>query len=433
MPQQGLTAAHPAFNVDLGKVAGQAPSNPFEAPRKCASLEGMPDSIHDTMHAFDPVAALAPLLPELAARADEIDNARRLPVDLAQKLAAAGVFRMVTPRRYGGLEASPREIVETTAAIAAANASAGWCAMIGATTALNAAYMAPEYAAEIYADPMHITGGVFAPMGKAVIEGDHYRVSGRWQWGSGSGHCAWLCGGCTVWENGEMKRLPSGAPDARMMVFPASAATLLDTWHVMGLKGTGSGDIEVKDILVPMGRSVSLVADAPLERGALYKFPAFGLLALGVSAAAMGNARGALDAFHALATVKKSQGSAKTLAERQTMQAAFAEAEAKFRAARAYQFAEIDRVWAIALQPGDIPMTARADLRLACTHMTRTGADICRTLYDLGGGAALYESSDLQRRFRDAHAITQHIATAPATYELTGRILFGLPTDGGMV
>ena len=86
------------------------------------------------------------------------------------------------------------------------------------------------------------------------------------------------------------------------------------------------------------------------------------------------------------------------------------------------------------VKPGEgIPVERRAALRMACTHMTRTGADICRTLYDLGGGASLFESSDLQRRFRDAHAMTQHIVTAPATWELTGRLLLDLPTDGGMV
>ncbi|MEQ9506706.1 MAG: acyl-CoA dehydrogenase family protein [Hyphomonas sp.] len=387
----------------------------------------------DTHTAPDFAASLQPLLPELAARAAEMEAERRLPADLAQKLAAAGVFRMVTPKRYGGLELTAREIVEATETLAAANASAGWCAMIGATTALNAAYMEPVFAEEIYGDPMIITGGVYAPMGRAVLEGDHYRVSGRWQWGSGSANCTWLCGSCTLWEDGEMKRLPSGAPDTRMMVFPASDAVLHDTWHVMGLKGTGSGDFEVKDLAVPVGRSVSLVTDKPRESGALYKFPAFGLLSLGVCAVALGNARGALDAFHAMATVKKSQGSSKTLSERQSMQAAFATCEAQWRAARAYLFAEIDRVWSIARQTEDVPMVARADLRLACTHMTRTGADICRTLYDLGGGAALFEASDLQRRFRDAHAITQHIVTAPSTLELTGRILFGLPTDAGMV
>ena len=308
--------------------------------------------------------------------------------------------------------------------------------MIACTTSMNAAYMAPEVAAEIYSAPLTITGGVFAPMGRADIEGDGYRVSGRWQWGSGSANCSWLAGGCMVFEDGELKRLPSGAPDQRMMVFPASEATLHDTWHVMGLKGTGSGDISVENILVPAARSVSLITDVPRESGPLYTFPAFGLLSLGVSAVAMGNARASLDAFKDLASAKKSQGSKKTLAERQTIQANFAEAEARWRAARAYLLAELDETWAIAsrVKPGEgIPVERRAALRMACTHMTRTGADICRTLYDLGGGAALFESSDLQRRFRDAHAMTQHIVTAPATWELTGRLLLDLPTDAGMV
>ena len=381
-------------------------------------------------------AALDALAPELADRAAEMEDARRLPADLAGKMAAAGAFRMMTPKAYGGLELTAREFVEGVAQVAEANASAGWCSMIACTTSMNAAYMVPEVAAEIYSAPLTITGGVFAPMGRAEVEGDGYRVTGRWQWGSGSANCSWLAGGCMVFEDGELKRLPSGAPDQRMMVFPASEATLHDTWHVMGLKGTGSGDISVENILVPRARSVSLITDVPRETGPLYTFPAFGLLSLGVSAVAMGNARASLDAFKELASAKKSQGSKKTLAERQTIQANFAEAEASWRAARAYLLAELDETWAIAsrVKPGEgIPVERRAALRMACTHMTRTGADICRTLYDLGGGAALFESSDLQRRFRDAHAMTQHIVTAPATWELTGRLLLDLSTDAGMV
>ncbi len=381
----------------------------------------------------DPFAAAKALLPELAARAREMDEARRLPSDLARTMAEAGVFRLVTPRRFGGLESSPRTFVETVEMLSTANASAGWCCMIANTSALNAAYMAPEEAEAIFDDPHVITGGVFAPMGRAIAEEGGYRVTGRWQWGSGSANSAWLGGGCTVWEEGEMRRLPSGAPETLMAVFPAAEAALLDTWHVMGLKGTGSGDFEVTDIFVPEGRCVRLAEGNPRETGPLYKFPAFGFLSLGVCAAALGNARGSLDNFHALAVAKKNQGSAKTLAERQTIQSAYAQAEASWRAARALLFAEIDRVWEIAQTSDEIPMEARADLRLACTHVTRTGADICRSLYELGGGAALFETSPLQRQFRDAQAMTQHIITAPATWELTGRILFGLPTDGGMV
>lgn len=376
---------------------------------------------------------LLPLLPELSRRAGEMESLRRLPADLAGKLAETGVFRMITPEAFGGMEASPVQIVATIETVSQANASAGWCVMIGATTALNAAFMAPEHAQEIYADPLAITGGVFAPMGRAVIEDGAYRVNGRWQWGSGSANCSWLCGGCTIWQDGEMKRLPSGAPETRMMVFPASDAILHDTWHVMGLKGTGSGDIEVRDILVPMGRSVSLSSDRPVQPGALYKFPAFGLLALGVCAVALGNARASLDAFRDLALRKGSQGSSRTLSERTSVQGAFAECEAQWRAARAFLFSETQRVWQIAQAAGAIPAEIRADLRLACTHMTRTSAEIVRTMYDLAGGAALFEESPLQRQFRDAHAMTQHIVTAPATFELVGRMLFGLPTDSGMV
>lgn len=370
---------------------------------------------------------------ELSERAAEMEDVRRLPADLAAKLAEGGLFRMITPTAYGGLECSPREIVDAVEAVAEANASAGWCVMIGATTAMNAAYMDPEFAKEIYNSPTTITGGVFAPMGKAIVDGDDYVVSGRWQWGSGSANCTWLCGGSMVFENGELRTLPNGRPDARMMIFPAEDAELIDTWHVMGLKGTGSGDIAVENVRVPKGRSVSLVADKPVIDGALFKFPAFGLLSLGVAATALGNAKGALQSFADLAGAKKNQGSKKTLSERATIQSEMARMTAQFRAARAYLHDEIEQTWEIAQNSDDIPVERRAALRMACTHIVRTGAEICRTCYDLGGGAALFEASDLQRRFRDSHAMTQHIVTAPATWELTGRLLFGLPTDASMV
>jgi len=393
----------------------------------------MPDTHNSAHNAIDTVAAARALAPLLAERAAEMDEARRLPADLAAILAEAGLFRMVTPRAYGGLQSSPRQLVETIEVASQANASAGWCLMIGATTALNAAYMAPEFADEIYRPANTITGGVFAPMGTATRDGDAYIVSGRWQWGSGSANCSWLCGGAILLEDGEMARLPNGAPDARMMVFPKADAILHDTWHVAGLKGTGSGDISVDNIRVPIGRSVSLITDKPRVEGALYAFPAFGLLALGVASVALGNARGALEAIKTLAKAKRSQGASKTLAEKQVTQIEISKLEAALRSARAYLFDELDQTWQIAQTAGDIPLARRADLRLACTHMVRTSADIARRAYDLGGGAALFLDNELQRRFRDAHAMTQHVATAPATYEQTGRILLNLPTYGALI
>lgn len=378
-------------------------------------------------------SAAQELLPELKRRAVEMEAVRRLPADMARTMAEAGLFRLVVPAAFGGYEATPAEIVEIVAAISAANASAGWCVMIGATTAMNAAYLPAEIAEDIYGDPHVITGGVFAPMGKAVSDGDDYIVNGQWQWASGSENCDWLCAGAIIYDGDEMRLLPSGRPDTRMMIFPRSQADLIDSWHVMGLQGTGSGDMRLDGIRVPKARTVSLVTDRPNQPGGLYAFPAFGLLSLGVAAVAMGNAAGALSDFFDLACAKKSQGSSKTLSERANIQAEIARLTAQHRAAKAYLENEVAATWRVAQAEGDIPVERRAALRMACTHMVRGSADLCRSVYDMGGGAALFSSSPLQRRFRDSHAMTQHIVTAPATWELTGRLLFDLPTDAAMV
>ncbi len=365
----------------------------------------------------------------ISARSEEIEAARRLPADLAATLASAGLFRIALPASLGGLELPPAEIVETIEAMAMADASVGWCLMIGATTTLTAAYLPHALAAEMFADPDIITGGVFAPMGKAVVEGDHYRVSGRWQWASGSANCGWLLGGAQVFENGELRKLPSGAPDHRMMIFPRADVELIDTWHSAGLKGTGSGDISVTDVRVPLARSTSLIVDKPVETGALYVFPAFGLLALGIAGVASGNARAALDTVKTMLAGKKLPGGQRTAADRQTVQAGVAQAEADLRAARALLFDTIGSAWQMAGTTGDMDIMTRAHLRLAATHMVRTAADVTRQAYDLGGGASVFLSNSLQRRFRDAHTMTQHMMVSPATYELAGRVLLGLPTD----
>jgi alkylation response protein AidB-like acyl-CoA dehydrogenase len=369
------------------------------------------------------------LQPMLKARASESEAVRRLPADLAQQLARAGLFRMVVPEYLGGLQVSARTLVAALETLAIGDASAAWCVMIGATTGLNAAYMDKATALEIYGQPDVITGGVFAPMGKAQDLGNHYQVSGRWSWGSGSANCSWLCGGSLIFVDGKMKTFENGAPDHRMMLFPASDVELIDTWQVAGLKGTGSGDIAVRDIRVPKARSVSLIADHPVADGALYQFPAFGLLALGVCSVALGNAVGALQAIMDLVNAKKAQGSARVLAESPITQTEIVKAQAALGAARAYLIESVDAAWEQAKAGDGIPLQVRATLRLACTHMTRTAAEVCRTAYDLGGGSALFLESELQRRFRDAHAITQHVVTAPSTYVTIGRSMLGLPLD----
>ncbi len=378
-------------------------------------------------------AAIMALLPEIADRADEIEVARHLPADLARKMAAAGAYNLSKPSALGGLELPPFEFMQVIETISEADASAGWCAMIAVTSTLGAAYMGEQTAKGIFGPNDVITGGVFAPMGKAEDKGDHYVLSGQWQWGSGSANCSWLGGGALIFKDDELLKFDNGAPYHRMLFFPVDDVEYIDSWHVSGMKGTGSGDFSVKNIKVPKERSVSFVADRPRDSGALYKFPLFGLLALGVSSVALGNARAALEEIKQVAIHKKTPGGGRSMAQRATIQAEIARATAQLSGAFSFLEDAIGKAWHEAQGNGDISPEARANLRLACAHATETSADICKIAYTLGGGGAVYSSNSLQRRFRDAHVATQHIATAPAVFELAGRILLDQPVDMAML
>jgi len=369
----------------------------------------------------------------IKARAAEIEKARRLPADLAAILAKAGLFRLGVPREIGGLEADPATLFRVIETVAEADASVGWCLMIGATSGVSAAYLSTSVAQEVFGQPETIVGGVYAPMGRAVEDGDGYILNGKWQWASGSNNCAWLMGGAVIVTDGQPRRLPNGVPDARMLLFPASAAQLIDTWHVSGLCGTGSGEMQVTDVRVPKARSLSLVTDKPVAQGPLYTFPVFGLLALGIAAVLLGNAQSAVEELVELAGGKKPQGSSRALAERATVQAALADAVARLRSARAFYYDAVEGAWDKAQTEGTMPIDVRANLRLAATHTARTCAAVTRDMYELGGGSSVFLSSPLQRRFRDASVGMQHMMVAPQTYELTGRFLMGLPTDASFL
>ncbi len=369
------------------------------------------------------------LAPSLAARAAEIEAARRLPADIARRLAEAGVFRLLVPEALGGIEAPPHLAFDVFETLAEADGAVGWCAGIGATSGLPSAYLPEAEARAIYGDPLTIAGGVYAPMGRAEKQADGYRLSGRWKWASGSQNCRWLMGGALIFENGKPVLDAAGTPEMRMLIFPAESVVFHDTWHVSGLCGTGSLDMEVRDILIPFPRAVSLSHDRPVRGGSTYAFPAFGLLALMIAAVSLGIARGALNDIRTLAGVRVPAGSRRPMAERAAVQATFAEAVARLGAASAFLRAEVARAEAAAEGDGMLDTELRAALRLAATYATRTAAQVVDSCYDLGGGSSVFSDNPLQRRFRDIHTATQHMMVAPQTYELAGRVLFGLPTD----
>jgi alkylation response protein AidB-like acyl-CoA dehydrogenase len=356
---------------------------------------------------------------ELAATTE---RERALPAALLDQLRATGLMRAGVPAALGALQAAPATTLRSAETIARGDASAGWCVSIAATSSLLSAYLPEDGAAEIFRDPQVIAAGVWAPRGKAVAVDGGVRVSGRWSFCSGISHARWLFAGCVLDDGGSSAQ----GPVLRVAAMPTAELEVLDTWHASGLRGTASHDAVAKDLFVPHSHLLSLM-DGPRVDAPLYRFPVFGFFALSIAAAALGNARGAIDELLELAGVKVGLGSSRTLAERSATQAAVGEAEAALRAARAFYYEAIEQAWEAAQHDAPVSEALRLGLRLAATHAVRASAEVARAMYDLGGGSAIYDESPLQRRFRDAHTATAHFQVNPAIWELTGRVLLGVP------
>jgi alkylation response protein AidB-like acyl-CoA dehydrogenase len=368
-------------------------------------------------------AGLSALARELA---PAIEANRRLPDELLEGLRGSGLLRAGAPKAVGAPEAPPAVTLRCAETVARGDASAGWCISVAATSSLLAGWLPADGAAEAFGDPEKVAAGVWAPRGSARRVEGGYRVSGRWAFCSGIVHSDYLFGGCMLEEEG-------GAPTIRVLGMPTGELQIIDTWHTSGLRGTGSHDAAAADLFVPEHRSLSLLGP-PTSDAALYRFPVFAFFALSIAAAALGNARGAIDDLAVLAAGKVGQGSGRTLAQRPATWSAVAQAEASLRAARAFYYQAIDQAWAAAQSSAEpVSVELRTGLRLAATHAVRTAADVAREMYDLGGGSAIYDTSPLQRRFRDAHTATAHFQVNPATWELTGRLLLDQPTETAML
>jgi len=380
-----------------------------------------------------PVDAARSLAPRAASLAAVAEAERRLPAELSHELAEAGLYRACVPAALGGGEVPPDELLSAVETLATGDAAAGWCVAVCATAGMLAAYLEPAAAEEVFGDPAAVTGGVFAPSGRATADGDRLTVSGRWRFASNVDNCTWLMGGCTVLDGERPRMLAGGRPDIRLVLMRAGELEVIDTWSVSGLRATGSHDIAVDGLELPAARSASLISDPPRERGSLYAFPPFGLLAASIAAVTLGIARGALDDLAEMAGSKTPTLSTRKLAERAATQSGAARAEASVRAARGLLFEAVGRAAGAARSGGAIPLELRTGLRLAATHAVEASAGAVDSAYSLAGGSAIYETGPLQRRFRDVHAATQHMLVAPATWELTGKSLLGLELDASQL
>jgi indole-3-acetate monooxygenase len=379
-----------------------------------------------------PLDVARQLVPQIQACAAEIEAERELPRPLFEALADAGVFHMALPRSLGGRELDLPTYIQVIEELGKADASTAWMINQGAIFATYASRMPHAAARAIWIDPPRsVVANTPAPSAQAVVVPGGYRVTGHHGFSTGCRHATWLASHAQVIDNGQPRMLENGQPETRYLFVPVAEAEVLDTWHVRGLRGTGTHHFAVHDVYVPEARSV-LTATAPLvETGPLYQIPRTLLFASGDAAVALGVARACLTAFCDLAGAKAPRAMEGLLREQPMVQADMGHAEAHLRAGRALLTETVRDTWTAVNTFGTLTLDQRAALRIAATHTIRLAVQVVDIAYNAAGATAIYDGHPLQRAFQDIHVISQHIQSRYAHYELVGRHWLGLEIEEG--
>ena len=381
-----------------------------------------------TTQTQDMVALARDLRPKIESFADEAERIGHLPAGLALLLREHGVFGMARPPEHGGMGLDLLTTMRVVEEISIADASTGWCAAIGSGS-IGALRFSDDVAREVLKPGVYMAG-VGAPNGRALPVDGGFRVSGRWPYASGCHHAEWIFAGSLVMD-GDKPRMNGAMPEFRLVLMPMPELTILDTWHVSGLRGTGSNDVEVNDIFVPEERTTALsLADGALSPSGIPMYTLFGVALVPV---ALGAARRAIDEIISTAQGKTPLLSGSKLSEKPVVQHEIARAEGMLQAASAWMYKLVEDLVAAAARGETIDMAMRARVKLACTHAVAASADATAIAYRLGGGQANYERSVLQRCFRDVNAVTQHFVVAPNNFETAGRVMMGLDPGTFMI
>jgi len=383
----------------------------------------------------DPVARAKAIAPLLERSTAEIERERRLPQALLDELLDAGLFGLLLPRAYGGVEAEPVVFMQVLEEIARHDASTAWCLGQNGVCALAAAFLAPGPARAVWADGRGVLAwGIEVPPPKAIAVPGGYRVSGSWSFASGGHHATWLGGHCVVAEtDGTPRKSRTGTVIPRTLLFPASEVTWTDIWDVIGLKGTGSDRYSVTDLFVP--EEFTLDRDDPGERrldGPLYRFHTEQMYSSGFACVALGIARGMLEAYVSLANEKTPRGYNTAMRNSTVVQNDVAELEARLRATRFYLFATMDAAWRAA-QHGELSTEHRMAIRLATTHSIREARRIAGDAYNAAGATSVFASNPFERRLRDINSVSQQIQGRRSHFETVGKYLLGVETDTSLL
>jgi indole-3-acetate monooxygenase len=366
--------------------------------------------------------SLPALLAEIKARRPEFIAGQKIPADIIDGFKRLGVYRAMVAKRFGGEERTPAEFCRLIETISEADGSAGWVASFGSAACYLAA-LPEETLRKVYAKGPDVVfaGGLFPLQPSKRVAGG-FLVNGVWKFGSGSPGAELIGVGITV--DGDST---AGLP--RVAVMPAEQVTIRPNWDVIGLQGTGSHDLVVKDVVVPEEWTLIRGGAATLD-AAIYRYPSLSFAAQVLAIVGIGVARSALDEVTAMAGGRASITGAPVMAERGYVQLEIARAEAMLRSARAFFYEATETLWQEVLNGAPNQKTV-ALMRLAATNAARAGAEVARIACSLAGTTSIYATHDLARAMCDSLVVAQHAFLNEGTMQSAGRILLGLPAQPG--
>ena len=368
----------------------------------------------------------------VAAAADEIEERRRLPTALLDKLHEAELFRLLLPRSANGIETDPVTFFHVIETIAQADASTAWCLSQAGGCAMSAAYLDVPVAQSIFGkDPRAVLAWGPGPRVKAIECEGGYRVTGVWAFASGGRHATWLGAHCPIFKEDGSPRLDENGQQAeRTMLVRTEDVEWTDIWNTVGLRGTASDQFALKEFFVRADHSITREFERECrENGPLYRMGNGTCYQVGFAGVACGIARGALDCFLDLAMNKIPRGNKSPIRDNAVVQAGLAQAEVNLRAARAYLLQSMAEIWKHLCAGSTITVEQRMTIRMASTHAIHRGREAVDFAYNAAGATAIFDTHPLERRFRDIHTVTQQLQGRASHFETVGAWMLGVETD----
>ncbi|WP_421996563.1 acyl-CoA dehydrogenase family protein [Reyranella sp.] len=372
------------------------------------------------------------LRPVVEATAAEIEEGRRLPPALLDRLHEARLFRLLLPRSAGGIETDPITFFHVIETIARGDASTAWCLSQAGGCAMSAAYLDLPVAQAIFGDdPRAVLAWGPGPRVRAVECEGGYRVTGVWAFASGGRHATWLGAHCPIFQaDGTPRRDAQGRPVERTMLVPASAVEWTDIWNVVGLRGTASDQFALTDHFVPAGHSMTREFELECrEPGPLYRMSAMTCYELGFSGVALGIARASLDTFIDVARNKVPRGKSSPIRDNAVVQTNLAQVEVGIRSARAFLLQSVAEIWKKVSAGDKLSIEQRITIRMASTNAIHRAREAVDFAYNAAGATAIFENHPLERRFRDIHTVTQQLQGRLSHFETVGAWMLGAEAD----